>query len=98
MSLPIVLRPDAEADLQSARGWDEAQRAGLGDDFAAAVEQFFTRIQALPQLYATVQANVRRNKLKRFPYVVYYRVHADRLEVIAILHGSRNPQTWQDRS
>lgn len=98
MSLPIVLRPDAEDDLRSALEWYEGQRAGLGDDFTTAVDQFFARIQAFPELYATVHANVRRGKLKRFPYVVYYRVHPDRLEVIAILHGSRHPQTWQDRS
>jgi plasmid stabilization system protein ParE len=97
MSLPIVLRPDAEADLQSARDWYETQRAGLGDGFIEAVDQFFARIQAFPESYAIVQAKVRRGKLKRFPYVVYYRVHPDRLEVIAILHGSRHPQTWQDR-
>jgi plasmid stabilization system protein ParE len=40
---------------------------------------------------------VRRGKVRRFPYVVYYRVLADRIEVIAVLHAARNPQTWQDR-
>jgi plasmid stabilization system protein ParE len=28
---------------------------------------------------------------------VYYRVFTDRVEVIAVLHGSRHPQVWQDR-
>jgi plasmid stabilization system protein ParE len=35
--------------------------------------------------------------VKRFPYVVYYRVHPDRIEVIAVLHGSRHPRTWRGR-
>jgi plasmid stabilization system protein ParE len=97
MNLPIVLRPDAEADLHGAREWYEAHRAGLGDDFVAAIDQLLGRVQARPELYEAVQGDVRRGKVKRFPYVVYYRVLADRIEVIGVLHGSRNPQTWQDR-
>ena len=33
MSLTIVLRPEAQADLLQARGWYDQQRAGLGDSF-----------------------------------------------------------------
>ena len=97
MSLPIVLRPEAQADLLAARDWYAQQRAGLEDAFAEAVEQLLARIEAMPELYAAVLRDVRRGKLRRFPYVVYYRVLADRIEVIAVLHGSRDPQVWQDR-
>ena len=95
MSLPIVLRPEAQADLLAAQHWYEQQRAGLGEAFA---EEMFVRIGEMPELYAVALRGVRRGKLRRFPYVVYYRVLADRVEVIAVLHGSRNPQAWQDRA
>jgi hypothetical protein len=39
MSLPIILRPEAQADMLLARDWYEEQRAGLGAEFAEAVEQ-----------------------------------------------------------
>ncbi len=98
MSLPIVLRPEAQADLLAARNWYEQQRTGLGDTFAEAVEQILSWIEAMPEMYAVVAWDVRRGKLRRFPYVVYYRVLGDRIEVIAILHGSRDPQVWQGRA
>ncbi len=97
MSLPIFLRPEAQVDLLAARDWYERQRAGLGIEFAEAFEEMLARIEILPELYPAVLRNVRRGKLRRFPYVLYYQVLADRIEVIAILHGSRNPQVWQDR-
>jgi toxin ParE1/3/4 len=97
MSLPIVLRPEAQADLLAARDWYNRHRADLGQEFAEAVEQLLARIEILPELYPAVLRNVRRGKLRKFPYVVYYQVLASRVEVIAILHGSRNPQIWQDR-
>jgi toxin ParE1/3/4 len=97
VTLPVVLRPEAQADLLGTRQWYERQRTGLGDAFAEAAEQMIVRIQAMPELYEAVLQGVRRGKLKRFPYVLYYRVLDDRIEVLAVLHGSRSPQVWQDR-
>lgn len=97
MSLPLVVRPEAQADLLAARDWYEQQRPGLGDDFSDAAEELLDRIAATPKLYPATLKDVRRAKLRRFPYVVYYRMLADCVEVLAVLHGSRNPQIWQDR-
>jgi plasmid stabilization system protein ParE len=98
VSLPVGLRPEAQADVQAARDWYEQQRAGLGSDFTDAVDEVLTRIAAFPGLYAVVWRDVRRAKIRRFPYVVYYRVLADRSEVLAVLHSSRDPRVWQGRA
>lgn len=97
MSLPVILRPEAQDDLLAARDWYERQRPSLGTAFTDAVQQFLSRIEMLPDLYAVMLKNVRCGKVKRFPYLVYYRVKANYIEIVAILHGSRNPQVWQDR-
>ena len=97
MSLRLVVRPEAQGDLLAARAWYDQQRPGLGDDFSDAAEELLDRIAATPKLYPATLKDVRRAKLRRFPYIVYYRMLADCVEVIAIVHGSRNSQTWQDR-
>jgi toxin ParE1/3/4 len=48
-------------------------------------------------MYPIVFIEVRRGKLRRFPYLIYYRVLSDRSEVIAVLHSSRDPKLWQER-
>lgn len=98
MSLPIVLRPEAQDDLLEARNWYERQRLGLGDAFGEAVEQFLRRIEVMPEICAIALKGVRRGKLRRFPYLVYYRILEDRIEVIAVLHGGRDPRIWQSRA
>jgi plasmid stabilization system protein ParE len=97
MSLPVTLRPEAQDDLLAARDWYEQQRAGLGDSFAAAVDEVITRIEAVPELHAVVLEDVRRGKVRKYPSVVYHRVLADRVEVIGVLHTSRDPRVWQER-
>jgi plasmid stabilization system protein ParE len=97
VSLAAVFRPEAQADLLRTRDWYERQRFGLGDIFSVSVEQVVNRIETMPQMYAMVFRDVRRAKLRTFPYLIYYRVLSDRIEVIAILHGSRDPKLWQER-
>lgn len=52
----------------------------------------------MPELHPVVLKGVRRTKLRGFPYLTYYRVLSDRVEVVGVLHGSRDPSVWQDRS
>lgn len=97
MSLSIVWRPEAEVDLLTVHGWYEWQRSGLGEEFADAVETILGRIETMPELYAIALENVRRGKLRKFPYLIYYRVLSNQIEVLAVLHSSRDSAVWQNR-
>lgn len=98
MNLPVILQPEAQDDLLLAREWYERQSPGLGDTFATAVERLLALVESRPELYAASFGGVRPAKLRRFPYVVYYRVLADRIDVLAILQGSRDPRIGQGRA
>jgi hypothetical protein len=54
MSLPVILRPQAQEDIQPAHDYLERLRAGLGRQFAAWVREVLERIEALPELYGVV--------------------------------------------
>ena len=97
MNRRVVLRPEAQADLLQARDWYEQEGLELAEAFLDSFDAMIARIEAMPELYAVALKNVRRGKLRRFPYVAYYRVLSDRIEVIGVLHGSRDPRVWQQR-
>lgn len=98
MSLPVVIRPEAEQDLIEARDWYNRRSPGSGDELLKAVSTVLDRLEEMPELYAVVWKNVRRCRTGRFPYVIYYRVFSDRVEVMAVLHGSRDPSVWRSRA
>lgn len=97
MSLPLVFHPDVRGEIDDAYRWYERRRAGLGDDFLVALEEVFRRIEQMPTLHQIVWQDVRRALPRRFPYSVFYRVHPDRVEVIAVQHSRRDPSQWQAR-
>jgi len=98
MTLPVILRPEAEADVQAAHDALEQSRAGLGAQFAARVREVLEQIEFMPEMYGVVWQDVRAARLKKFRYLVYYVVFADRAEVLAVLHGSRDASAWQSRA
>lgn len=98
MSAPVILRAPAEEDIQAIRDELEQVRAGLGKRFVARVRDVFERIELMPEMYAIVWQDVRAARLKTFRYLVYYVAFADRVEVMAVLHGSRDATEWQSRA
>lgn len=98
MTHPLIIRPEAEQDMAEGRDWYEGQREGLGAEFLTAIDEVFDRIREMPELYAPEYKAVRRAGLRRFPYVVYYRIVTASVEVIAVQHGSRNPRRWRSRA
>lgn len=97
MSLPVLLRPAAEADIQATHAELEQLQAGQGDRFVARVREVLERIESMPEMYGVVWQDVRAARLKKSRHLVYYLVFADRVEVLAVLHGSRDPSAWQSR-
>ncbi len=94
----MLIRPEAETDVVTARAWYERQRSGLGAAFLLCIEEVLDRIDRTPELYPVVYQDVRRTFTRRFPYAVYYRVAANDVVVLGILHTRRDPQEWQSRA
>ena len=97
MTLPLILTPDAEADLSNIRTWYERQRAGSGERLILCVEVTLNQIQFAPSSSAEVSPGVRRVAVRRFPYGVFYRVDPHQIAVLAVYHDRRDPGGWQAR-
>ena len=97
MSLPVILRHEAEVDVQEARDQLESVRVGLGTQVLARLREVLARIEKMPELHGKVWQDVRAARLKQFRSIVYFIVLADRVEVLAVLHGARDPSSWQSR-
>jgi plasmid stabilization system protein ParE len=48
-------------------------------------------------MYAAVLGDYRRALVRRFPYVIFYVVEAERIVVYAVFHCSQDPAKWKAR-
>ena len=98
MKKPLIVRPEAEADLNGAYQWYEDRVRGLGAEFLQCVDTVMTLIEKNPQLYPVVHKGVvRRTLTRRFPYGVFFVEDERSISVIGVIHAKRSHRVWQDR-
>lgn len=97
MSRVIRLEPEAREDALAARRFFEGCQVGLGLKFSRELFQSLDRIGDYPEMYGEVWPAVRAVGIRRFGYVIYYAIRPTEIDIIAILHGSRDPGEWQRR-
>ncbi len=95
--MQVIFTPAARAELLDAQDWYEARHPGLGVRFRDEVEAAVLRLQENPHQFPIVFRDVRRARLRKFPYGLFFRVEISALVVIACFHGSRDPRRWERR-
>lgn len=98
MSLTIVIRHAARVEIFETAARYETRQRKLGEQFLLEIQRCVTLAAEQPKLYATVHRDIRRATLRRFPFSVYFRAEKDRLVVLAVFHGKRDPKIWRKRT
>lgn len=99
MIYELVLRREAQIDLNEIFMWYEEQQYDLGFKFLADFENTMSKIQRNPLHASFAIQDARGTSLKRFPYEIIYRVNekAKQVRIIAVLHQHRNPDWFKER-
>jgi len=97
MTYELRFRTAATVEFAEAIRWYEGQRLGLGTRFRTVVTDTLQRILSDPESYPVVESGVRQAIVRRFPYSVLYLMEPNRVVVLAVFHGSRDPEDWQSR-
>ncbi len=97
MKYKIIVRPEAENDLEEAFAWYEDRRKGLGYDFILQVDAGIRLIEHNPEIYPVEYKGTRKHLTKRFPYKIVYLIDGEKIIVLAVIHGKRSPTTIKKR-
>ena len=94
----IIVRPEAEVEVQQAFEWYQQQSEGLGLEFLRAIEACLSGVKRNPFAYTVAKVpNVRRVIVRRFPYALFYLVDDDAIVIIAVFNVKRQPIDWLQR-
>ena len=97
--MKMPLHPAAAEELIEAVDFYESKQPGLGGDFFDEIEAAVDVILDAPERWPLIyQADDTRGYLvSRFPYRIYYRPFGSGWRIIAVAHGSRQPDYWRGR-
>lgn len=67
-------------------------------NFLATVRSAVVGLAHDAESYGFVRRDIRAKATPRFPFGIDYRILGDQVEIIAIMHGHRNPRRWRRRT
>jgi plasmid stabilization system protein ParE len=91
MTIRLVFKPLAEAEIAEAFAWYAQPEIGQGEAFIDELERVERFIRLNPLLYPCVQDEIHRANLRRFPYSLFYVVDDETVSVLSCFHQHRDP-------
>jgi len=95
--MSVRLLESAQVELDDAIAWYASQAPGLGDAFLIETLKTLKLIEQYPKAWHPLTQQIRRCRLRRFPYSVVYAQDGSDLLVVAVAHQHRKPGFWRTR-
>ncbi len=90
MAFSVYIKPIVFADADEAIAYYEEQFAGLGKRFYNQFLQSLEAIKQKPFTYSIVKDQVRRCRVEKFPYKIFYVITGDVIFIIGLSHAKRS--------
>lgn len=100
MSYRLIIDPAAILDIKESIQWYNEQKPDLGRRFYNILRHTIARIKKSPESFQIRYKNLRMAPAGKFPFLILYQINQAKkhIAIVAVLHTSRNPQIWKERS
>lgn len=90
MGFEVIIKPIVFLDADEAIFYYEEQVKGLGNQFYVNFLLALENIKANPNNYSFVKPPVRRCRVHKFPYKIFFLINGDRIFIIGLSHAKRS--------
>ena len=95
--MTVRLLAGAQQELDEAIVYYNGEAPGLGDAFLLETVAAIDRIRKFPEAWHPLGDEIRRCRLRRFPYGLIYSKVEEGILILAVAHTHREPSYWRDR-
>jgi toxin ParE1/3/4 len=97
MHFEVETHPEAAEELRAAVRWYAERSYQAPSKLIREYDAHVSKIVRSPDGVRFVHGAYRRLNLARFPFAIIYRLRADTIYVIAVMHEKRHPDYWKHR-
>ncbi len=92
MKYEVIVKSEAREDIKQAMAWYEEKSNGLGEEFVEVILDYATYLSTNAHTHPKVNGEYRELLVKKFPYVIVYRIVEDNLILIlGVIHTMKHP-------
>lgn len=93
----LIYHANAFADIRDAVEFYEADSPSAAENLKTEIKRSLRLIETNPARFAVVEGDVRRCRVQRFPFDLYFTLFSDHAKLHALIHHSRHPDHWKHR-
>src|SRR5262245_53997826 len=93
----VEFHPLAADEAQAAERWYRERSETASARFLRELDRAIERIAERPEAGSPYVSSTRRVLLRRYPFIVVYRVRGGDVEIVAVAHARRRPGYWRAR-
>lgn len=91
----LEIKEEANLEIIEAYLYYENKQIGLGETFFEQLELYFDRIAENPKHFE-VKNNYREAYIRKFPYLIIYRIEENKVVVYSVFNTPQNPKKKPD--
>jgi plasmid stabilization system protein ParE len=95
--MEVSYQTEARSEGLAAAAWYEMQQDGLSGRFLAQWRETESRMASNPECHRCFEGELRKCRFSIFPYALVFRIKDRRIQVLAVMHMSREPRYWRER-
>ncbi len=92
MPLKIVFRDKALKEMYQAFWWYEERKIALGELFLERIDAALIELKANPESFQQIYKKFRHFQLKKFPFVIVYKIYDNEIVIFSLFHTKRSPK------
>ena len=92
-----IFHPEAKKEVLVSIEYYEEKANGLGIDFSIEVYSTIQKIIEFPKAWSTLDIDIHRCLLKRFPFGIIYSVYKKQIYILAVMNLHKEPDYWKNR-
>jgi mRNA-degrading endonuclease RelE of RelBE toxin-antitoxin system len=93
----ILFAKIAQKEIQEAVDYYDEQTNSLGDDLLKEIREAIHLISTYPSAWPRIGTQQRKYILKRFPYLLLFKIYDNHILVSAFAHQHRHPDFYIER-
>ena len=93
MKRKVEYHPEARAEIHNTANWYDKRTEGLGLEFLLEVRFAESQIIQHSDMWPIYEGDTRRYLLKKFPFSIIYLITDNKIQIVAVAHYRKNPDT-----
>jgi ParE toxin of type II toxin-antitoxin system, parDE len=95
--MKVSFHPEAADEYEEAVVYYEDCQTGLGKQLTQEIDASINLILAFPKAWTTLNGEIKRILVRRFPFGLLYILRNDEIYILAVMNLNRKPNYWKER-